>query len=178
MRDVARFGEWRHRNQRDAHPKLIESRTTRGIRSRRIGSQRRAQSLGVKQRRVGSAGEVVRALRSLAGLLAVGRERQVFALSGIDSVWSAPFFLGSGWRLGVIVESTMLIVKNKDNRVLPERPVADRVHDLRDMVLPTLDVSRRMLVVFQSVAFDSEVRVDERNLRQRAHAGGLKKESG
>lgn len=60
----------------------------------------------------------------------------------------------------------MLIVNNEDDRVFPEGPVADGVHDLGDMILSALDVGGRMLVVFEGVPFDAEIWIYERHLGQ------------
>ena len=50
--------------------------------------------------------------------------------------------------MNVIIVTTVLVVSNDDDRILPERAVADGIYDLRDIGLSALDVSGRVLVVF------------------------------
>src|SRR6516164_170457 len=74
----------------------------------------------------------------------------------------------------------MLVVRDKDDRILPERPVTDGIHDLGHISLAALNVRRRMLVVFQNTREEGsayERRVHERYRRQGSSmAAGLAQE--
>ncbi len=61
----------------------------------------------------------------------------------------------------MIVEAAMLVVQDEDDRILPERPIANRIHDLRDVKLPALNVGGRVLVILKRVAFEAEIRIDK-----------------
>src|SRR6266852_4553542 len=72
----------------------------------------------------------------------------------------------------MVVVAAVLVVGYEDHRVLPERPIPHRVHNLRYERLSPLYVRRRMLVIFVLRSEQSEIWIDERHLRQRAHAWG------
>jgi hypothetical protein len=55
----------------------------------------------------------------------------------------------------------MLVVQDEDDRILPEGPIANRIHDLRDVILPALNVGGRVLVILKGVAFEAEIRIDK-----------------
>ena len=77
---------------------------------------------------------------------------------------------GPGWR-HVIEKAAMLVVSQDDDAVLPEWAVANGVDDLRDKSLATLNVGRRMLIVFILDAQHAKVWVDESNSGQRRQPG-------
>src|SRR6266849_6046761 len=73
-------------------------------------------------------------------------------------------------RRYVIVIAAVLVISNEDDRILPERPVAHRVDDLRNERLPPLYICRRMLIVFELPSEQAEVGIHKCHLRQRTHA--------
>src|SRR5437879_2146078 len=70
----------------------------------------------------------------------------------------------------MIVIAPVLVVRYEDHRVLPERSIPHRVHNLGHKRLSSLYVRRWMLVIFVLRSEQSEIGIDERHLRQRAHA--------
>lgn len=48
----------------------------------------------------------------------------------------------------MIVVAAVLVISNKDDRILPEGAVPYSIYYLRNKCLPPLDVRRRMLVIF------------------------------
>ena len=77
----------------------------------------------------------------------------------------------------MVVEATVLVVGDEDDRVFPEWPVANSVNHLRNIGLTTLDIGRRVFVVLQGVSGRSKIRVDEGNLRKRTYSGRLRQEN-
>jgi len=69
-------------------------------------------------------------------------------------------------RLGVIVKSSMLVISDDHDRILPVGAVAYRVDDLRDIRLPALNVGRWVLVVFGGGSFQTEIGIHEGHLGQ------------
>ena len=67
-----------------------------------------------------------------------------------NSVRCAVSTLPSCGRVDVIVKTSVLIMSNEDDRIFPVRPVADCIHDFRDMGLPPLNVRRWMFIIFEN----------------------------
>ena len=75
--------------------------------------------------------------------------------------------LGRGRRRNVIVVAAVFVIGNQDDRVFPVRAVANRVDHLRNEGLASLNVGRRMFVIFRSGAGKhAEIRIDEGNAWQ------------
>src|ERR1700756_2122154 len=159
MRHVRRLGERRHCDHRYSHSKLVECGATGGEWPGWILRQSRAKRFSIQQRRIGRTDKIPRTLRAASRLLAEWWQRQIFALSGEDAIRRTSAVLRSTWWPGVVVESAMLVVQNKYDGILPEWPVAHGVHDIGNMILPALNICRRMLVVFQRSARSSQIRV-------------------
>ena len=69
--------------------------------------------------------------------------------------------LRSGRRHGMIIEATVLVVGEKDNRILPVRAAAHRVDDLRNVGLAALNVGWRMLIIFARGPRQAKIGIDE-----------------
>src|SRR5689334_7448309 len=67
----------------------------------------------------------------------------------------------------MIVEAAMLVIRNKDDRILPVRPIANRVHDLRYISLSPLNIGGRMFVILCRPSFQPEIGIYKRHRRQR-----------
>src|SRR5216684_6282627 len=70
----------------------------------------------------------------------------------------------------MVVVAAVLVIRYEDHRVLPERSIPHCVHNMGHERLPSLYVRRWMLVIFVLRSEQSEIGIDERHLRQRAHA--------
>ena len=70
----------------------------------------------------------------------------------------------------MVVIAAVFVVRYEDHRVLPERSIPHRVHNLGHERLSSLYVRRWMLVIFVLRSEQSEIGIDERHLRQRANA--------
>src|SRR5207247_561668 len=116
---------------------------------------------------IDGAEEIRGALCASTRLLAGGRIGEIGALSGSDSIRCHSSALLGLRRFGMIVESAVIVVGNKYDRVLPIGSAANRIHYLRDKSLSSLYVGGRMLVIFQLYSEEAEIRIHEGDLRQR-----------
>src|SRR5882762_739315 len=136
VRDVAGPRKRRYGNEGHPEPELIE-----------VGAERRVRSgrgeAGADGRRLELAYD---ALLPAAGALARRRARCVGALARIDAVRIARSALSRPGRRDVIVEATVLVVGEEEDRVLPAAARPEGCDDLRDECLPEADVRGRMLV--------------------------------
>src|SRR5690242_18809264 len=121
MRNIPGFGKWRDRDEWNAEPELIKAGACVRERPCRIcGESSAKRLLNV---------EAERAFRAATGLLAGGRIGKIGTQAGNDSVGRPCMSLPGPWRSHVIVRAAMLVVSDKDDRVLPERAIAHRIHD-------------------------------------------------
>src|SRR5260370_31342039 len=77
---------------------------------------------------------------------------------------------------GVMGEDGVLMVSDKDDRVLTKRSVPNRIDHLRNVGLPPLDVSGRMFVILRRTPGEPKIRVNQCHLRKRAYSRSLRKE--
>ncbi len=73
-------------------------------------------------------------------------------------------------RRYVIIITAVLVIRDEDDRILPERPVAHSIHDLRNERLSSLYVRRRVLIVFELPSEQAEIGINKCHLRQRTNA--------
>jgi len=171
VRDVLALGEGRDGDEGNADSELIEVGALGRVGAGGIGGEGGAERDRVVQAGVGVAEEVGVALGAAAGLQAGGRVRSVGALAGRDTVGIGLTGLAGVGRTDVVVGTAVLIVGDEDDGILPAGAVADGVDDLRDVGLAALNVGRRMLVVFEGYAAESEVGIDEGDLGERSGCG-------
>src|SRR5215510_6647400 len=162
VRDIALLGERRHRDERYPESELIKTGALVRKRTRWIRRKRCAEGLFNV--------EADRALRASTSLLAGRRIGSIGTTSRYDAIRCAlPSLPRPRWS-NVIVRAAMLVVSNKDDRILPERPIAHCIYHLRDKRLSSLDIGRRMFIVLELDAKQTKVRINKRNRRQIADA--------
>src|SRR5207247_9604122 len=93
-------------------------------------------------------------------LLAGGRIGEIGTLSGSNSIRGQSSALLGPRRFGMIVESAVIVVGNKYDRVFPIGSAADRIHYLRDKSLSSLYVGWRLLVIFTLYCDECEIGID------------------
>src|SRR5215470_2370929 len=115
MRNIMRPGEGRHRHKGNAEPQLIKAGALIGERSGRVCRESRAECfLNI---------EAEGALRSSTWLLAGGWVGEIGTASGIDSIGRPLSALARARRRYMVVGTSVLVVGDEDDGILPEWPV-------------------------------------------------------
>src|ERR1035437_950405 len=144
VRDVVRLRKRRYHDERNAESELIEIRALRRVWRGFWSEKCRADG--------GDVALAELALRASAWQQARRRIGQVFAQARIDAVGIEGSTLRGGRRRYVIIKSTVLVVGQEDDRVLPVGSLADGPDDLRGDVFTGADVPRRVFISLEPAA--------------------------
>ena len=68
----------------------------------------------------------------------------------------------------MIVETSVLVVGNKEQSLVPFRALHHCLHDFADQMLTGCNIGRRSIVVVLTIRLVDEIRIDERYGRQRS----------